>query len=530
MNMCRCGRKDFLFGLLGTAALTGVPSKALADFYGALPKSTPAGAIPNKKGAVKVRLVFSLFDEVQVRKTWPRVGFDFRPVLKNVADALNAGVKDVEFIPGQAFDAKTVDALLAEDEKRGDIAGYLVIQMNSWPEAAPELAKKTSKPLLFCSFPYSGIGGWCVFNSTILKSGRKDYAFMSSMVFADTIGVAQAFAALKQGSGADFVKAATDYRLAHTPKAYSSLPAKEGEMKCLSPEETLKRVKGMKILALERPSKHFIPKDNLAEDLGIIVENVSFKELDDAWAKCSEERAKPLFDDWKNNANKIEGVDDATLMGCARMYFAMDDVLKAHQAQAITVDCLGGCYQGALHAYPCLGFMELQDHGLMGTCESDLGSTVTMLVMSVMTGGRMGYISDPAIDSSRRSIIYAHCVSTRRFFGPDSKKVPFEILTHAEDQEGASVRAIAPTGYPVTTLEIHPDKKAIVLSSAFAYDNDPDDRACRTKIVCEVKGDFERIYRHWDTYGWHRVTVYGDCRKGVEALAKHLGYRVDYES
>ncbi len=166
----------------------------------------------------------------------------------------------------------------------------------------------------------------------------------------------------------------------------------------------------------------------------------------------------------------------------------------------------------------------------MGTCESDLGSTVTMLVMSVMTGGRMGYISDPAIDSSRRSIIYAHCVSTRRFFGPDSKKVPFEILTHAEDQEGASVRAIAPTGYPVTTLEIHPFRKSIVLSSAFAYDNDPDDRACRTKIVCEVKGDFERIYRQWDTYGWHRVTVYGDCRKGVEALAKHLGYRVDYES
>ena len=44
--------------------------------------------------------------------------------------------------------------------------------------------------------------------------------------------------------------------------------------------------------------------------------------------------------------------------------------------------------------------MELQDIGLFGTCENDVRSTVAMMVFGAMTKGRMGYISDPAIDSS----------------------------------------------------------------------------------------------------------------------------------
>ena len=62
MNCQTCGRRDFLYGLLTAAAVTatGVEAHELEEFVAALPKPTPAGAIPCKKGAVKVRLVFSI--------------------------------------------------------------------------------------------------------------------------------------------------------------------------------------------------------------------------------------------------------------------------------------------------------------------------------------------------------------------------------------------------------------------------------------------------------------------------------------
>ena len=70
----------------------------------------------------------------------------------------------------------------------------------------------------------------------------------------------------------------------------------------------------------------------------------------------------------------------------------MREVLKAHNAVAISVDCLGGCYTGKLRAYPCLGFMELQDAGLFGTCENDIRSTVAMVVFNAMTKVQLGKV------------------------------------------------------------------------------------------------------------------------------------------
>ena len=122
------------------------------------------------------------------------------------------------------------------------------------------------------------------------------------------------------------------------------------------------------------------------------------------------------------------------------MYIGMKSVLKKHNANAITVNCLGGFYGGHIHAYPCLGFHELCNEGLVGACECDVSSTATMLAFTTMTDGRPGFISDPVIDTSKRQIIYAHCVAPNKVFGPDGQTNPFRIMTHSEDRKGASVQ------------------------------------------------------------------------------------------
>ena len=99
----------------------------------------------------------------------------------------------------------------------------------------------------------------------------------------------------------------------------------------------------------------------------------------------------------------------------------MKAVLKKHGANAITVNCLGGFYGGHIHAYPCLGFHELNNEGLIGGCECDVRSTATMVTLTALTQGRPGYISDPVIDTAKRQIIYAHCVASNKVFGPQGR-------------------------------------------------------------------------------------------------------------
>ncbi len=134
------------------------------------------------------------------------------------------------------------------------------------------------------------------------------------------------------------------------------------------------------------------------------------------------------------------------------------------------------------------------------------------------------------IDTGKGQIIYAHCVAANKAFGPRGPVNPFEILTHSEDRQGASVRSILPVGYLTTTLQVSNTRKEILFHQAMTVENDPDDRACRTKIGAVPLGDFEKLYTMWDQWGWHRVTFYGDLKKPAHDLADMLGWKVVEEA
>jgi hypothetical protein len=103
-------------------------------------------------------------------------------------------------------------------------------------------------------------------------------------------------------------------------------------------------------------------------------------------------------------------------------------------------------------------------------------------------------------------------------------------MTHSEDRQGASVRSILPTGYMTTTLKIDNSRKEIIFHQAKTVDNDPDDRACRTKLCAEPLGDIEKLFREWNKWGWHRVTFYGDLKEPIYELADKIGWKIIEEA
>jgi hypothetical protein len=114
-------------------------------------------------------------------------------------------------------------------------------------------------------------------------------------------------------------------------------------------------------------------------------------------------------------------------------------------------------------------------------------------------------------------------------FGPDGAANPYQILTHSEDRQGASIRSLLPVGYMTTTLEINPTNRQVVVHRAKTIGNNPSDLACRTKLEAVVKGDLEKLTEHWGM-GWHRVTFYGDLHPQVEELCRRLHLHLSEEA
>ena len=467
-----------------------------------------------------IRVVYALHAETQPGPDWPNVGFEFGPVMERIDSTLASAFPNHTFERSLATGEEQAEKILADDQGK-PVDGYIVYQMNCWNRVAQTLVK-SNKPVLYADFQFGGSGGFLVYTAGFLRNGTPNLGYVASSRTEDLLAAVKCFEEV--GSANDFAAATARVRAQQTPKS-GDLSCSPDAVMALSAAECMERMKASKILAF-RDQESGVD----APFAGVPLERLAFAELNDAWKAADPDEAAAVADRWEKGALKVDGVPRNVMVDSAAMYLAQKAILAKHEANAITINCLGGFYGGHIHAYPCLGFHELNNEGLVGACECDVASTATMTMFSALTQGRPGYISDPVIDTAKRQIVYAHCVASNRAFGPQGATNPYEILTHSEDRQGASVRSHLPLGYMTTSLQVKPDRKEILFHQAKAVANDPDDRACRTKLGAEPVGDIEKLFTMWDQWGWHRVTFYGDLKEPVYALADAMDYKVIEEA
>ena len=509
-SFCPISRRKFLAGCAACVGTAGLLAK-------------PAPSMAAMKDKMRIQVIYSLHAIKQPGPDWPNVGFDFGPVMKRINADLAKGCPEFEFVSSMAKGPEEAKKILQANGLNG-VDGYIVYQMNCWNRVVQDIAA-SGKPVLYVDFQYGGSGGFLVYNAAFLRSGTANVGFVASSNMDDVIASVKCFESVgRGGSASDFAAATKRVRMEGTPRM-GNMQCKADNLRTASTDECIRQMKKSKILSVRDQNS-----GPGGEMMGIAVENVSFAEVNAAWESADKDMTKTVAQEWKNNAIKVVGVSDETLETSAAMYLGMKEVLKKHGANAIAINCLGGFYGGHIHAYPCLGFHQLNNEGTIGACECDIRSTATMVTIGAMTRGRPSFISDPVINTTKRQIIYAHCVAPNKMFGPDGPTNPFEILTHSEDRQGASVRSILPLGYMTTTLEIRQPQKEIIIHQGKSVENDPDDRACRTKLAAEPAGDIEKLFEMWDLWSWHRVTCYGDIKKPVYSLADAIGWKVVEEA
>jgi hypothetical protein len=471
-NDIRISRRCFLGGCAACAA--GLASVSAIGLGRAMAQESQSG--PEK---ARVRIFFT--HKPSTNATWPNIGYDYDGRKKALLEKLQNSCTGIEFLPVTAGSVQKAREILTKD-KDENIDGYVVYMVGIWT-SVPQEVMKSGRPTILVDDLYGGTGEFLTAYSEA-KRLNLNVTGVSSSRLEDVVEAVKCFECIKKLRSSAILRVGTGFGCT---------------------EKGVQDVFGTKVIP------------------------VKYEQLNDAYVGADKAEVKKWADKWISEAEKVVEPSREEIEKSGAMYLAMKKLMDENKAQAITVNCLGGFYGGKIKAYPCLGFFQLNNDGLVGACESDLKSTITMLIMGYLTG-RPGYISDPVIDTSKNQIIYAHCVGMNKVYGPGGKANPYHIRNHSEDRKGAAVRSLMPLGEMTTSLEFDPDKKEIIIHRAKTVENIDEDKACRTKLAAEPVGDMNKLLRYWDTWGWHRVTYYGDLSRPVEHIAALLGFKIIEEA
>lgn len=408
---------------------------------------------------------------------WPKPNLDFEKEIKFYKaqfEKIKDEVSDVDFVVDELITSK--EEVAALKTRIADVDGILAIHFNIGINPILEEILIADKPTMVFADPYSG-HEWVGFGR---MRNRELGAKMDCMLTSD---YSQLAIAIRPFRAIHHLKAATILNV--TTRSF---------------EEYGIQVK---------------------EKFGTEIKRVELARVLDAYDSVKDGDAKRETEMWINNAEKVVEPSKEDIYKSCKLGLALEKLLDEENATLITVDCYGTMWEKGrgikLPAYPCLGFTRLNNMGLGGICESDLRSAMTHILFQGLVG-KPGFISDPTVDTSNNTIILAHCLGTNKMDGPNAPADPYKLRTIMERQEGVVPQVEMRVGEKVTQAifigtDLIPYFIGEIVDAPVGLEHD---RGCRTKIIVNVDGDVEKLWKNW-TNGLHRQTCYGD-------ITKELGY------
>lgn len=468
----RLNRRDFLAGCAVSAAAAGLSHWGGLSL-GAEPQPLGGELLPEAKP--RIRLVFTHgLPETPGR---PEADFDCETRKRQLSEQLVRSCPQIDFLPATASNLDEAKRILTADK---DVDGYLVYMTGCWSDVWRGIAA-TGKPTVL-------VGGSAEMANACAEAVQKGLkvAPVVSSNLDDVVRACQGFVCLKK----------------------------------MQNSTVLLFSEGKDMAACIKASQ---------EVWGTRVKVLGAAQLAEALSKVDKKAATCQASRWIDQARRVVEPKRKEIEKSAAMYLAMKGLLARHGAQAVSIESLPSFDDNKLSPYLALALFQLNNDGLVGTCEGDLHCTMTMLLMNYLVG-RCGVISAPLIDTSKNQAIYAHCVSSSRVFGPAGAVNAYDIRSHGKDCKGAAACSHLPLGEMTTTLVAHAVRKELSMHQGVSVASIDGESACANKLAVTVKGEASKLLPDWWRMDWHRVTCFGDHRKQLETLSQLMGFRLNVEA
>lgn len=398
--------------------------------------------------------------------------------------ALEKKLGDVQFVGGDMIPPTAVDQVAA---KLKEADGLLIIHLSAHGGDAPVLTQliDVGLPTVLFSQPFSG-HGWMYYPQWH-KQGKKIVLLPTS----DWGELERAAGLLRAGAW----------------------------------------MKQTRVLAVGGPhgTAAACDAEKVKQKLGATVVTIPNDRVLEAWKAVDPQAAEAEAQAyWLSQAKQLVEPKPPEVVDSARMYLAVRKLLAEEKAQAIcSTHCMG-------NPRGCLTFSKLNDEGLVGACEGDIDSTLTMLLFAYAFRVP-GFISDPVIDTAKNALVHFHCTCATKMDGPHGPRLPFSIRTQTDSRGGVAVEVEHRVGQPVTCAKlVNTDTLLAVAGKIIETSKSP--LACRTQFAQSVP-DARRLFLNWggDVLQGdmmtllHRVVFYGDYMKPLQDLGDLMGLHVREE-
>jgi len=215
-----------------------------------------------------------------------------------------------------------------------------------------------------------------------------------------------------------------------------------------------------------------------------------------------------LISDYHKSENELLSTDvfldynQTELKKAKQVYYAMNQLIHKYQLSGLTIRCFD--LLDTIHTTGCLGLSLLNQRGIIGTCEGDIPSMLSMYCMNQIVG-QSGFQANPSkIEGSR--ITFAHCTV------PLNMVEKYHLTTHFESGIGVAIKGEMLLG-DVTIFKLSSDLSRYYVEEGKLIENLNRNDLCRTQIVVELPSTQYFLHR---SLGNHHIILYGHHKKTIE--------------
>lgn len=204
----------------------------------------------------------------------------------------------------------------------------------------------------------------------------------------------------------------------------------------------------------------------------------------------------------------------------ARVYLALRDVMEKHRLGGVALRCFDLVTDRG--ATGCYALSRLNDEGVVGACEGDVPSAISMALLSAISG-RPAFMANPAdIDPDTNSLLFAHWTIAR------SLTTSFALRSHFESGLGVAIQGDLPEG-PVTVMRAGGQNlDQVMVASGELTGGSKEEGLCRTQIRVQLK-DYDVGRLLTEPLGNHHVIALGDHSEEVREYLRLFAPQVQVQ-
>jgi len=223
------------------------------------------------------------------------------------------------------------------------------------------------------------------------------------------------------------------------------------------------------------------------------------------------------------HATGLEGATKQDVINGVKSYVVARSILEREEGDAITMDCLGALGRTNV-SLPCIAWSFMLDQGVPAACEADINASVTHALVQYLFE-RPGFQQDPVADTSRGTLIGAHCTCATRLHGFDKPPVTYKIQHHHGNRD-AVPRPMWDPGQRVTVAQfkLSRDPKtppSLIFSAGRVVENRsvPPAGGCVVSVEIRLDGVDDCL----DYPGFHQIFFYGDFKRRLADYCRLFG-------